>query len=147
MRTPCCHSFVAFILKFFNFLLTFIGISIIIYSAYMLNQWNNHSFNPPPPPSAPSPDYPNTLFSNFEAVRVLDQITPLNPPYDDGMTKLHAPAPWYFKIFICFDCLGLQFNCNVIFFVPFLSLGFECSSYNSSFSRISLYFSALLMEC
>lgn len=109
MRTPCCHSFVAFILKFFNFLLTFIGISIIVYSAYMLNQLNNHSFNPPPlpPPSAPSPDYPETLFSNFEAVRILDQITPLNLPSDDGMIKLHAPAPWYFKICICFDCFQL----------------------------------------
>ncbi|KAM7527367.1 hypothetical protein LguiB_030777 [Lonicera macranthoides] len=115
MRTPCCHSFVAFILKFFNFLLTFIGISILVYSAYMLNQLNNHSFSPSPPPplSAPSPDYPETLFSNFEAVRILDQITPLNLPSDDGMIKLHAPAPWFIYAFMglgvvlcCITCIG-----------------------------------------
>ncbi|XP_073042366.1 tetraspanin-18-like [Primulina eburnea] len=51
MRTPCCHTFLAFILKFLNFLQTFIGVSMIIYSGYMLDQWHRHhgdvSFPPP----------------------------------------------------------------------------------------------------
>ncbi|XP_073272273.1 tetraspanin-18-like isoform X2 [Primulina huaijiensis] len=42
MRTPCCHTFLAFILKFLNFLQTFIGVSMIIYSGYMLDQWHRH---------------------------------------------------------------------------------------------------------
>ncbi|GFP82990.1 tetraspanin-18 [Phtheirospermum japonicum] len=49
MRTPCCHSFLAFILKFLNFLQAFVGVAIIVYSAYLLNQWNHHHHQFPPP--------------------------------------------------------------------------------------------------
>ncbi|KAL3647686.1 hypothetical protein CASFOL_008654 [Castilleja foliolosa] len=49
MRTPCCHSFLAFILKFLNFLQAFVGVAIIVYSSYLLNQWNHHHHQFPPP--------------------------------------------------------------------------------------------------
>ncbi|KAA8550668.1 hypothetical protein F0562_002352 [Nyssa sinensis] len=119
MRTPCCHSFLAFLLKFLNFLQTFVGLSIIIYSVYMLNQWNNHSLHPPP--SAPSPDYPDTLLSNFDAFRVSEQIAPLKlsanmiSGFDDGLElSLQAlPAPWFIFAFMglgivlcCITCIG-----------------------------------------
>ncbi|KAF3789543.1 Tetraspanin-18 [Nymphaea thermarum] len=54
MACRACRSFLAFILKFLNFLQTFVGIAIILYSVWMLNHWNhNHNV---PPPSAPSPE-------------------------------------------------------------------------------------------
>ncbi|CAA0833417.1 Tetraspanin-18 [Striga hermonthica] len=49
MRTPCCHSFLAFILKFLNFLQAFVGLAVIVYSAYLLNQWQRHNHSLPPP--------------------------------------------------------------------------------------------------
>ncbi|KAA8543446.1 hypothetical protein F0562_021059 [Nyssa sinensis] len=119
MRTPCCHTFLAFNLKFLNFLQTFIGLSIILYSVYMLNQWNNHSLHPPP--SAPSPDYPDALLSNFDAVRVSEHVAPLKRAanmisgFDDEF-ELHLqslPAPWFIYAFMgvgivlcCITCIG-----------------------------------------
>lgn len=111
MRTPCCHTFTAFILKFLIFFQTFIGISIIIYSAYMLNQWEKHSpIIPPspsplpsPPPSdlspAPSPDSSDSVFSVF---RVSDQLmnfnfetNPITGLYDAIQLESNPiPAPW-----------------------------------------------------
>ncbi|KAG9143430.1 hypothetical protein Leryth_023000 [Lithospermum erythrorhizon] len=41
-RRPCCHTFLASIIKFLNFLEFFIGVCMIIYSAYMLNHWHHH---------------------------------------------------------------------------------------------------------
>ncbi|KAL8191906.1 hypothetical protein R6Q57_028637 [Mikania cordata] len=45
MRT-CCHSYLAFNLKFLNLFQLFVGISIILYSAHMLNQWNKQLLDP-----------------------------------------------------------------------------------------------------
>ncbi|KVH94254.1 tetraspanin-18 [Cynara cardunculus var. scolymus] len=81
MRTPCCHTFVAFILKFLIFFQTFIGISIIVYSAYMLNQWEKHLPIPPAPPSpSPSPPSPSPPSPS---------PSPLPPPPPSDL----APAP------------------------------------------------------
>lgn len=52
------RGFVVFLLKFLNFLQTFVGVWIVIYSIWMLNHWNKHS-PIPPPPSAPSPENAN----------------------------------------------------------------------------------------
>lgn len=102
MRTPCCHSFLAFVLKFFNFLQTFIGVSLILYSVYMLNQWNKHPHSPPN--SSQSPLNPDVFLLNFDAARVSDHVKPLN--LASGVVsgikdelKLYSrelPAPWYF---------------------------------------------------
>lgn len=119
MRTPCCHTCLAFLLKFLNFLQTFIGISIILYSAYMLNEWSKHSL--PHPSSSQSPDFPGSMLSNFSAVGVSDHISPLDLAAgvfngrDDGLSvRLHAlPAPWFIYAFMgvgvvlcCITCVG-----------------------------------------
>ncbi|KAK9053534.1 hypothetical protein SSX86_024608 [Deinandra increscens subsp. villosa] len=125
MRTPCCHSFVAFILKFLIFFQTFIGISIIVYSAYMLNQWEKHLPIPPSPPSplapAPSPDSSDSVFSIFNIGRVSDQVIHLN--FEAGtITGIYGgiqlesnsiPAPWFIYAFMglgvvlcCISCIG-----------------------------------------
>ncbi|KAH0901396.1 hypothetical protein HID58_040899 [Brassica napus] len=66
MRHNCCHLSFASVLKILNFLQAFIGISIIIYSIWMLDQYNRHvPVDPPPsqPPTASSPDS-SYLFSS-----------------------------------------------------------------------------------
>ncbi|KAI3819529.1 hypothetical protein L1987_13370 [Smallanthus sonchifolius] len=124
MRTPCCHSFVAFILKFLIFFQTFIGISIIVYSAYMLNQWEKHLPIPPSPPSpsdlAPAPS-PDSVFSVFNTVRVSDQVIDFN--FQAGtitgiygaiqLESNYVPAPWFIYAFMglgvvlcCISCIG-----------------------------------------
>ncbi|KZV28717.1 tetraspanin-18-like [Dorcoceras hygrometricum] len=86
MRTSWCHAVLAFFLKFLNFLQTFIGVSMVIYSAYMLNQWQcNHkdvSFpNLPPPPAVVS--------FNLNAI---------------GLDFQPLPATWYWRFshILCF---------------------------------------------
>ncbi|GJS77545.1 hypothetical protein Tco_0727426 [Tanacetum coccineum] len=123
MRRPCCHTFTAFILKSLIFFQTFIGISIILYSVYMLNQWEKHLPVPPSPPApsppsefspSPSPDSFDSLFS--------DQVIRFKFG-DDGMVsggydgiKLESnsiPAPWFIYAFMglgvilcCISCIG-----------------------------------------
>ncbi|KAK9282004.1 hypothetical protein L1049_004915 [Liquidambar formosana] len=118
MRT-FCHTSLAFTLKFLNFLQTFVGVSIIVYSLWMLNQWNHRI--PISPPPAPSPDSPHTLFLSSDNVRVSDQIIPLNFAADmvsgfDADIGLHfvkLPAPWFIYSFMavgvlvcCITCIG-----------------------------------------
>ncbi|XP_068658038.1 tetraspanin-20-like [Aristolochia californica] len=57
----CCRGFLAFHLKFLNFLQTFIGVSFIIYSVWMLNQWKKHGGHTP---AAPSPQNSGPLLHN-----------------------------------------------------------------------------------
>ncbi|KAI7743582.1 hypothetical protein M8C21_000781 [Ambrosia artemisiifolia] len=126
--TTCCHTFIAFILKFLIFSQTFIGISIIVYSTYMLNQWQKHLPVPPSPspsPSgfapAPSPDSFGSDFSVFDAVRVSDEMIRLS--FDAGtVTGIYrgiqlqsdsVPAPWFIYAFMglgivlcCISCIG-----------------------------------------
>ncbi|OVA02236.1 Tetraspanin/Peripherin [Macleaya cordata] len=101
----CCRSFLAFHLKLLNFLQTFIGVSIIIYSAWMLNRWNQQTHNHPP--SAPSPKSSGLLLLNSQNADVIraqfHHNLPLNlaagivSGLDDdiqfGLNKL--PAPWF----------------------------------------------------
>ncbi|XP_021806090.1 tetraspanin-18-like [Prunus avium] len=118
MRRPtCCHISLAFVLKFLNFLQAFIGVSILVYSAWMLNQWNN---NIPivPQPSAPSPDSSSfsSLLLSSETAKTSDQITPLNfavhlvSGFDEelGLNSLKLPAPWFIY---CFMGLGVLICC------------------------------------
>ncbi|XP_057964820.1 tetraspanin-18-like isoform X2 [Malania oleifera] len=114
MSTSCCRSFLSFLLKFLNFLQTFMGVSIILYSIWMLNQWNHHI----PIPSAPSPDSPAPGLPNLEAMVVSHRIAPLNFAVDmgsgfDSGLELHLPAPWFIYIFMgvgivlcCITCIG-----------------------------------------
>ncbi|XP_015892130.3 tetraspanin-18 isoform X2 [Ziziphus jujuba] len=101
----CCHISLAFVLKFLNFLQAFIGVSIILYSVWMLDQWENH-IPISPPPSAPSPDSSSlSLFFHSESAAVSDQITvDLVSGFDGtlGLTLLSfkLPAPWFIYSFM-----------------------------------------------
>lgn len=106
MRRNCCHISLAFVLKFLNFLQAFIGVSIIVYSVWMLNQWN-HDVPMSPPPSAPSPASSLSLFLSSEPARVSNHITTVDlaadmvSGFDSGfglevdLNSFQLPAPWY----------------------------------------------------
>ncbi|PKA65418.1 Tetraspanin-18 [Apostasia shenzhenica] len=44
LRPNCCRSCLAFLLEFLNFLQTFVGVSILIYSIWILNSSAKHDF-------------------------------------------------------------------------------------------------------
>ncbi|XP_075508436.1 tetraspanin-18 [Primulina tabacum] len=110
MRTPWCHTFVSFILKFLNFLQAFVGVAIVIYSAYMLTQWQNHRDEFPPP--APSP-------SDSEVELDAQVIITMNFAYgvvsfDDNALRmgLHSlPAPWFIYGFMGIGILVCYITC------------------------------------
>ena len=83
-------------MKFLNFLQTFIGVAMILYSAYMLNIWNNHSVIPSP---SPSPDYSDAVFPNSLEIGFSDRLN-LEADFvsDDGLgldlRSFDLPAPW-----------------------------------------------------
>lgn len=109
MRTPCCHTFLAFILKFLNFLQTFIGISIIIYSAYMLNQWKHHT------PPAPTPYNPEFKLPG-DTIPALNSVSDVVFGVGHNGIRLNShtnPAPWFIYAFMgvgilicCITCIG-----------------------------------------
>lgn len=99
MPTPCCQGFTAFLLKFLNFLQAFIGVSIIIYSAYMLNHWHHHHHN----------DVHDAQFHNFVSVDVSNYVVSALPE----LNKNSLPAPWFIYAFMgigvilcCITCIG-----------------------------------------
>ncbi|WMV47048.1 hypothetical protein MTR67_040433 [Solanum verrucosum] len=98
MPTPCCQGFTAFLLKFLNFLQTFIGVSIIIYSAYMLNHWHHHHN-----------DVHDAQFLNFGSIDVSNSVVSALPE----LNKNSLPAPWFIYAFMgigvilcCITCIG-----------------------------------------
>ncbi|XP_022931236.1 tetraspanin-20-like [Cucurbita moschata] len=114
MARTCCHVSLAFILKCFNFLQAFVGISIIVYSAWMLDRWNHQvPVSPPPSPVpalAPSPASSASFYLNSESVSLADRITAANLAGDlipelgtDLELDLNAfklPAPWFIYSFM-----------------------------------------------
>ncbi|XP_068666277.1 tetraspanin-18-like [Aristolochia californica] len=108
----CCRGFLAFHLKFLNFLQTFIGVSIIIYSVWMLNQWSKHAGHTPaaPSPQKSGPRLHNSplLPADADVFGVPDHILPLElgvamvSGLDDGfgfnVNKL--PSPWFIYFFM-----------------------------------------------
>ncbi|KAK6940572.1 hypothetical protein RJ641_030103, partial [Dillenia turbinata] len=80
VHRPCCHSFLGSILKLLIFFQTFLGFSIILYSAYALNHWNS-SLSPPvfPPPSLPPDSSVPLLFTSSDSFEFPDRVdTPLD---------------------------------------------------------------------
>ncbi|GMY06163.1 tetraspanin-18-like isoform X1 [Fagus crenata] len=113
MRRNCCHISLAFVLKLLNFLQAFVGVSIIVYSAWMLNQWNNEipiPPSPPLPPSAPSPASSSSSLSlffdssdpdrnfNLEADMVSGFDAGLG--FDVDLNSFQLPAPWFIYSFM-----------------------------------------------
>ena len=110
MRRNCCHISLAFVLKLLNFLQAFVGVSIIVYSLWMLNQWNHHipiSPPSPPAPSAPSPSSSSlSLFFDsssdpargfkleVEAEAVMVSGFDGGFGFETDFTSFQLPAPW-----------------------------------------------------
>ncbi|MCL7028419.1 hypothetical protein MKW94_012772 [Papaver nudicaule] len=100
-----CRGYLAFHLKILNFFQTFLGVSIVIYSVWMLNRWNQHS-PPTPPPLAPSPQS-SLLLVNSENVDIIRaQIhNNLNSDFAAGIVSgfdgdlsigfNKIPTPWF----------------------------------------------------
>lgn len=113
MRKPWCQTFLAFILKFLNFLQAFTGVSITVYSFYMLNQWQRRRAAPP---AAPSPQFPAAQLVNL--VGVSDEIATLGFSFSGLAGDLNfnfnsLPAPWFIYAFMgvgvllcCITCIG-----------------------------------------
>ncbi|KAG4996076.1 hypothetical protein AAZX31_10G040400 [Glycine max] len=81
MRLNLCHVSLGFVLKFLNFLQCFVGLSILLYSLWMFNEWD-HSV-PPDPPLPPA----------FHFYLKLNSI--------------NLPAPWFIYNFMGFGILVL----------------------------------------
>ncbi|XVE72824.1 hypothetical protein DITRI_Ditri11bG0069500 [Diplodiscus trichospermus] len=110
MQPNCCHVSFAFVLKFLNFLQAFVGLSIILYSIWMLDQWNHH-VPISPPPLAPSPESPLPILFNSrpevgaQATRVFDDFAvALVSGLDNGvgfdLRSVKLPAPWFIYSFM-----------------------------------------------
>ncbi|XP_058771021.1 tetraspanin-20-like [Vicia villosa] len=91
MRPNCCHFSLAFVLKFLNFLQAFVGVSILLYSIWMLNQWDH--FSPQPPLPHFSISLPRSLSHHF-------------------VSDINLPAPWFIYAFMCVGILV----CCIAFF-------------------------------
>ncbi|KAF9688471.1 hypothetical protein SADUNF_Sadunf02G0200500 [Salix dunnii] len=108
MERNCCHVSVAFVLKLLNFLQAFVGISIIIYSFWMLDQWNHKI--PVFPPSAPSPDSSFAsssllLLPGSESHSTRDLVfSDVAPRFENGLdfdlNSFQLPAPWFIYSFM-----------------------------------------------
>ncbi|KAG8486886.1 hypothetical protein CXB51_020398 [Gossypium anomalum] len=111
MRPNCCHVSFAFVLKFLNFLQAFLGVSILLYSLWMLDQWNHH-VPISPPPSAPSPASSLPVLFNSRpevggarAAKVFDDLAAgLVSGLDNGvefeLSSVKLPAPWFIYSFM-----------------------------------------------
>ncbi|XP_074304811.1 tetraspanin-18-like [Silene latifolia] len=129
MRTNCCHQFFAFNLKFLNFFQFFVGISTVIYSAYLLNQWQTDAPivpSPPPPLPAPPPSYPVPsyadlrLFEDGKRIGRFDGVgivSGLDSDMGSGLFSqfysTELPTPWFIYflmvvgLLLCFmSCIG-----------------------------------------
>lgn len=80
MRLNFCHVSLGFVLKFLNFLQTFIGLCILLYSLWMFNEWDHRV--PPPPLPHPILSYLNSI-------------------------TLTLPAPWFIEAFMVVGVLVL----------------------------------------
>ncbi|KAL0418589.1 UNVERIFIED_CONTAM: Tetraspanin-20 [Sesamum radiatum] len=97
MGTSSCQTFMAFILKFLNFLQAFVGVAMIIYSAYMLSQWQHRPDEFPSP--APSHDVSGIPSSD-------DVVNHLNLALSDNALHINfhsLPAPWYHDCAFCLN--------------------------------------------
>ncbi|XP_039034871.1 tetraspanin-20-like [Hibiscus syriacus] len=110
MRRGCFQVSFAFVLKFLNFLQAFFGVSILLYSIWMLDQYNHHVPDSPPP-LAPSPESSLSAFFNSKpevgarAARVFDDFAVgLSSGLDNGvgfnLSSVKLPAPWFIYSFM-----------------------------------------------
>ncbi|KAK8521760.1 hypothetical protein V6N13_021838 [Hibiscus sabdariffa] len=110
MRPTCFQVSFAFVLKSLNFLQGFFGVSILLYSLWMLDQWNHH-VPVSPPPLAPSPESSLSVFFNSRpevgarAARVFDDfavglVSGLDNGIGFNLSSFKLPAPWFIYSFM-----------------------------------------------
>lgn len=105
MRRNCCHVSLGFVLKLLNYLQAFVGVSILLYSVWMLNQWNDRApvFPPPayPPGSSPAPlsSARSAEMARSDRSSGLEIAARAVSRFDDGLGlalgSFELPAPWY----------------------------------------------------
>ncbi|CAN0897768.1 TOM2AH2 [Linum grandiflorum] len=103
MRPNCCHVSLAFLLKFFNFLQAFLGISIILYSVWMLDQWNHHlPVSPPPFPAPSSSSSPSVVLSRSHSITTTLDLASQMEFSGLGLylNSVDLPAPWFIYSFM-----------------------------------------------
>lgn len=128
-QRSCIQIFLAFILKFLNYLQTFMGISMILYSFFMLNHWRRHSHVPSNPPLASFPFYSANNPENIhlhDGIHLLSvdltsvfagDVTQLGPVLAGEVTQLdqvnshHLPAPWFIYAFMAVGILLCLVTC------------------------------------
>lgn len=103
MRRNCCHTSLAFILKFLNFFQSFLGICIIVYSFYTLNEF--HHRIPAPPSPSPDPSPSPALLVNLQNSKFARESIAFNylvSGLDDelGLNGIKLPAPWFIYSFM-----------------------------------------------
>ncbi|TKY52808.1 Tetraspanin-18 protein [Spatholobus suberectus] len=84
MRLNFGHVSLAFVLKFLNFLQSFVGLSILLYSLWMFNEWDHRVPPPPIPFPLPQPD----AFASY-------------------LNSINLPAPWFIYDFMGMGILVL----------------------------------------
>ncbi|XP_019058182.1 PREDICTED: tetraspanin-18 [Tarenaya hassleriana] len=89
MRRNCCHVSFAAVLKILNFMQAFFGVSIIIYSIWMLDQWNRGV--PVDPPTASSSESSSSFFDH-------DLVAGEGPGFN--LLSLDFPSPWVIYLFM-----------------------------------------------
>ncbi|CAN8326346.1 unnamed protein product [Cochlearia groenlandica] len=114
MRHNCCHVSFASVLKILNFIQAFIGVSIIIYSIWILDQYNSHApppIEPPPsqPPSASSPESYRFSTSGIDLKKPIGLVSGLVIGSDGysgfNLRSLDLPAPWFIYSFMAIGIL------------------------------------------
>ncbi|KAF1880006.1 hypothetical protein Lal_00022133 [Lupinus albus] len=90
MRPNCWHKSITFLIKILNFVQAFIGVLILLYSLWMLNQWNHH---------IPKTPFPNSITFSFDS-----------HPHVFGfdIDSINLPAPWFIYSFMG---IGIVVSC------------------------------------
>ncbi|XP_010416099.1 PREDICTED: tetraspanin-18 [Camelina sativa] len=110
MRRNCFHVSFASSLKILNFVQAFIGLSIIIYSIWMLHEYNRHlPVDPPPAASSSSGIEIGTIVSEplKNPIDYMASILLGSNGGDHGfnLRSLDLPAPWFIYSFMAVGIL------------------------------------------
>ncbi|XP_056170302.1 tetraspanin-20 [Syzygium oleosum] len=112
MRRNCCHISLGFVLKLLSYLQAFVGVSILLYSLWMLSQWNDRAAPPGfPPPAYPpgSSAAPLSSARSAEMARAdrssgLELAADVVSRWDGGLglalRSFELPAPWFIYSFM-----------------------------------------------
>ncbi|CAH8361195.1 unnamed protein product [Eruca vesicaria subsp. sativa] len=108
MRHNCCHVSFASTLKILNFVQAFFGVSIIIYSIWILDQYHRH-VPVDPPTSSSGLDIPRVSESPFKShAGLMASVVLLGSSDGDhgfNLRSLDLPAPWFIYSFMAVGVL------------------------------------------